>query len=172
MPSWIQQMVRASGGTPLDGVHTISYAFMLMMVGGALGYLSLIYLTDAIGRRASYFLFCLGSLLSAWYMFMMIRDLHTLVPFMVLYGYFTIGGFGTFAAYLPELFPTRVRASGQGFCWNAARSLTAIGPLIGGFLVGTFGSFPAAAMSTAVFFVIGLVAIWFGPETRGVPLAD
>ena len=172
MPSWIQQMVHASGGTPLDGVHTISYAFMLMMVGGTLGYLSLIYLTDAIGRRASYFLFCLGSLLSAWYMFTMIRDLHTLVPFMVVYGYFTIGGFGTFAAYLPELFPTRVRASGQGFCWNAARSLTAIGPLIGGFLVGTFGSFPAAAMSTAVFFVIGLVAIWFGPETRGVPLAD
>lgn len=172
MPSWIQQMVHASGGTPLDGVHTISYAFMLMMVGGALGYLSLIYLTDAIGRRASYFLFCLGSLLSAWYMFTMIRDLHTLVPFMIVYGYFTIGGFGTFAAYLPELFPTRVRASGQGFCWNAARSLTAIGPLIGGFLVGTFGSFPAAAMSTAVFFVIGLVAIWFGPETRGIPLAD
>jgi MFS family permease len=172
MPSWIQQMVRASGGTPLDGVHTISYSFMLMMVGGALGYLSLIYLTDAIGRRASYFLFCLGSLLSAWYMFTMIRDLHTLVPFMIVYGYFTIGGFGTFAAYLPELFPTRVRASGQGFCWNAARSLTAMGPLIGGFLVGTFGSFPAAAMSTALFFVIGLVAIWFGPETRGMPLAD
>ncbi len=172
MPSWIQQMVHASGGTPLDGVHTISYAFMLMMVGGALGYLSLIYLTDAIGRRASYFLFCLGSLLSAWYMFTMIRDLSTLVPFMIVYGYFTIGGFGTFAAYLPELFPTRVRASGQGFCWNAARSLTAIGPLVGGVLVGTFGSFPAAAMSTASFFVIGLVAIWFGPETRGVPLAD
>lgn len=172
MPSWIQQMVHASGGTPLDGVHTISYAFMLMMVGGALGYLSLIYLTDAIGRRASYFLFCLGSLLSAWYMFTMIRDLATLVPFMIVYGYFTIGGFGTFAAYLPELFPTRVRASGQGFCWNAARSLTAIGPLVGGVLVGTFGSFPAAAMSTASFFVIGLVAIWFGPETRGVPLAD
>ena len=63
-------------------------------------------------------------------------------------------------------------ASGQGFCWNFARSVTAVGPLVGGLLVGTFGSFPAAAASTAAFYVIGLVAIWFGPETRNVPLAD
>ena len=92
--------------------------------------------------------------------------------FMPVQGYFVIGGFGTFAAYLPELFPTRVRATAQGFCWNAARSATAIGPLVAGTLVGTFGSVPAAAASTSVFFVFGLVAIWFGPETKGVPLTD
>jgi hypothetical protein len=39
-------------------------------------------------------------------------------------------------------------------------------------LVGTFGSFPAAAASTAIFYAVGLIAIWFGPETRGVPLRD
>ena len=172
LPSWIQQLVRASGGTPLVGVQTISYAFMLMMVGAVLGYASLIFLTDGIGRRGSYFLFCLGSLISSLYLFMYIKNLSTLMWFMPVYGYFIIGGFGTFAAYLPELFPTRVRASGQGFCWNFARCVTAVGPLIGGVLVGTFGSFPAAAASTAAFYAIGLVAIWFGPETRGVPLAD
>ncbi len=80
--------------------------------------------------------------------------------------------FRTFAAYLPELFPTRFRASGQGFCWNSARCATAIGPLIGGVLVGAFGSFPAAAVSTSVFYIIGMGAIWFGPETKGVPLSD
>lgn len=172
LPSWIQQLVRMSGGSPITGVQTISYAFMLMMVGAVLGYTSLIFLTDGIGRRASYFLFCLGSLISSLYLFLFIKDLNTVMWFMPLYGYFIIGGFGTFAAYLPELFPTRVRASGQGFCWNAARCLTAIGPLIGGVLVGTFGSFPAAAASTAAFYAIGLIAIWFGPETRGVPLSD
>ena len=172
LPSWVQQLVRASGGTPLIGVQTISYVFMIMMVGAVAGYLSLVYLTDAIGRRPSYFVFCLGSMLSSMYLFIYIRDVHTLMWFMLVYGYFIIGGFGTFAAYLPELFPTRVRASGQGFCWNAARSLTAIGPFVGGYLVGVFGSIPAAAVSTAVFFSVGLVAIWFGPETRGVPLSD
>jgi MFS family permease len=172
LPSWIQQLVHASGGTPLVGVKTISYAFMLMMVGAVLGYGSLIFLTDGIGRRGSYFLFGLGSLLSSLYLFLMIKTLDDLMWFMPVYGYFIIGGFGTFAAYLPELFPTRVRATGQGFCWNAARCLTAIGPLIGGVLVGTFGSFPAAAASTAIFYAVGLIAIWFGPETRGVPLRD
>ncbi len=92
--------------------------------------------------------------------------------FMPVYGYLIIGGFGTFAVYLPELFPTRVRASGQGFCWNAARCLTAVGPLVGGVLVGTFGSFPAAAASTTVFYAVGMIAIWFGPETKGIPLSD
>lgn len=172
LPSWVQQMVRAAGGTPLVGVKTISIIFMLMMVGAVIGYLSLMYLTDAVGRRMSYFLFCLGSLVASLYLFMVVRDIHTVTWFSVVYGYFVVGGFGTFAAYLPELFPTRVRASGQGFCWNFARSVTAIGPLVGGLLVGTFGSFPAAAASTAAFYVIGLVAIWFGPETRNVPLRD
>jgi MFS family permease len=170
LPSWIQQMVRASGGT--NGVQMISYAFMLMMVGAVGGYLSLIWLTDAVGRRLSYFIFCLGGLLASLYLFMVIKDLNSLLWFMLIYGYFAIGGFGTFAAYLPELFPTRVRATGQGFCWNAARCLTAVGPLMAGTLIATFGSFPAAAASTSVAFVVGLVAIWFGPETKGKPLPD
>ncbi|MDB5582687.1 MAG: major facilitator superfamily [Bradyrhizobium sp.] len=172
LPSWIQQLVRASGGTPLAGVHAISYAFIWMMFGSVLGYATLIFLTDGIGRRASYFLFALGSVVSSLYLFVVIKDLSSLMWFMPVYGYFIIGGFGTFAVYLPELYPTRVRASGQGFCWNAARCVTAIGPLIGGVLVGTFGSFPAAAASTTVFYLIGMIAIWFGPETKGVPLSD
>ncbi|HEV2570916.1 MAG TPA: MFS transporter [Beijerinckiaceae bacterium] len=172
LPSWIQQLVHAAGGTTLTGVNAISYAFMLMMAGAVLGYLSLIFLTDGVGRRMSYFIFCLGSILTSLYLFTMVKDLTAMMWTMPVYGFFVIGGFGTFAAYLPELYPTRVRASGQGFCWNFARLVTAIGPLIGGVLVGTFGSFPAAAASTVGFFAIGLVAIWFGPETRGVPLSD
>jgi MFS family permease len=145
---------------------------MLMMVGAVIGYLTLIFLCDAVGRRMSYFLFALGSFLVSVYLFTRVDDLVTLMWVMPVFGYFVVGGFGTFAAYLPELFPTRVRASGQGFCWNAARCATALGPLIGGVLVGTFGSFPAAALSTSVFFLIGMIAIWFGPETRGVALDD
>jgi MFS family permease len=170
LPSWIQQLVRMSGAT--NGVQMISYAFILMVIGGTAGYLTLIWLTDAIGRRPSYFVFCTGAMLSALYLFLVIKDLNSVLWFMPVYGYFTIGGFGTFAVYLPELYPTRVRATGQGFCWNAARCLTAIGPLVAGALIGTFGSFPAAAASTAAFFLVGLVAIWFGPETRGMPLSD
>jgi MFS family permease len=170
LPSWIQQLVRASGGT--NGVSTISYAFMVMMVGAVLGYATLIWMTDALGRRASYFIFNICALAASLYLFWFVKDLSTLLWFMLVYGYFVIGGFGTFAVYLPELFPTRVRATGQGFCWNAARSATAIGPLIAGWLVAEFGSFPAAAASVAFAYVVGAIVIWFGPETRGIPLED
>lgn len=172
LPSWIQQLVRAAGSSPGAGVQAISHAFMLMMAGAALGYISLIFLSDAIGRRWSYFLFGFGALFSSLYLFVWITTLSGLMMFMPVYGFTVIGGFGTFAAYLPELFPTRVRATGQGFCWNFARCITAVGPLIGGSLVGTLGSFQAAAASTSVFYLIGMVAIWFGPETRGIALED
>src|SRR5271156_5694676 len=170
LPSWIQQMVRFAGGT--NGVQITSYAFMIMMVGAALGYATLIWTTEAWGRRWSYFVFNIASLVSSLYLFWFINDLNSLLCFMLVYGYFVIGGFGTFAVYLPELFPTRIRATGQGFCWNAARCATAIGPLIAGWLVAKVGSFPAAAAAVSFAYVVGAVAIWFGPETRGIPLED
>lgn len=170
LPNWIQQLVRASGAS--NGVQVVSYAFMLMMAGALAGYLSLIWFTEALGRRGAYFLFCLGSLASSLYLFVHIADLQSLLWFMPVYGYFAIGGFGTFALYLPELFPTRVRATGQGFCWNSARSITAIGPFIVGALLAAFGSIPDAAAASTVAYLVGLVAIWFGPETKGRPLED
>ena len=170
LPSWINQLVRAAGGT--SGVAAVSYAFMIMMVGAIAGYASLIWITEWLGRRGAYFVFCLGALASSLYLFMVITNLDTLLWFMLVYGYFVIGGFGTFALYLPELFPTRVRATGQGFAWNAARCITAAGPLLVGTMLAAFGSFPAAAAATTAAYVIGLVAIWFGPETKGQPLED
>ena len=170
LPSWIQQMVKAGGGT--NGVQMTSYAFMNMMVGAVFGYATLIWTTEALGRRLSYFIFNIAALASSLYLFWYINDLNSLLWFMLVYGYFVIGGFGTFAVYLPELFPTPVRATGQGFCWNAARAVTAIGPLIAGWLVAEFGSFPAAASAVAFAYLAGAVTIWFGPETQGVPLPD
>jgi len=59
-------------------------------------------------------------------------------------GFFVTGGVGFFAAYLPELFPTALRATGQGFRWNAACPIAALGPLMFGNLAGVLGSVPAA----------------------------
>jgi len=51
-----------------------------------------------------------------------------------------------------------------------ARALTAIGPIAGSVIIGRFGSFPTASAAIALFYIVGLVAIWLGPETKGVPL--
>ena len=170
IPSWIHELLGPVNATRSSTI--VSYATMLESGGAVVGYITLIWLTRAIGRRWSYFAFCLGALLSSLYLFTQIHTYQSVLVMMPFYGYFVIGGFGTFAAYLPELFPTIVRATGQGFAWNFARLITGIGPFIGGTLIATLGSYPAASATISMVFVIGLFAIWFGPETRGKALRD
>ncbi len=171
LPGWINQLLGPS--TPAVAAWTISWSFMLMNFGAVAGYIVLVFFADAIGRRLSYFIFCAGGLASILYTFRdgtTLAQLQTMLPVM---GFFILGGFGNFAAYLPELFPTRIRATGQGFCYNMSRLLTSPGPLIVGTLVGTFGgSIPRASSMVALTLLIGMVAIWFGPETAGKPLRD
>jgi MFS family permease len=171
LPSWIHQLSVVASDHRNVG-STVSYAFILMMIGATLGYLTLIWMLDALGRRMSYFIFSVGSLAISLVLFMTSHSIDRVLWLMPLYGYFVIGAFGTFAAYLPELFPTRVRATGQGFCWNMARALTSIGPIAGNVVVAKFGSFPAASAAVSLLFIVGMVSIWLGPETKGVPLDD
>jgi MFS family permease len=170
LPTWIHEIVGPAGAAQIGRIT--SQSFMIVNAGALAGYLTLIWLTEAVGRRWSYFLFCLGAAVTNVVMFTYIRTMDAYMPFMLIYGYFAIGGFGTFAVYLPELFPTRIRATGQGFCWNMARIVTGAGPLTSGLLVGTFGSIPRAGMMVAWIYVVGLIAIWFGPETKGRVLPD
>jgi MFS family permease len=145
---------------------------MLANIGAVFGFLAVMWLVDAVGRRWSYFLIVVGCIGTSLFAFTQISTIEALLWFMPLYGFFAIGGFATFAVYLPELFPTRIRATGQGFCWNTGRAFTAVGPLVSGALVGVFDSVPMAAVAVSTSYLIGLVAIWFGPETRGLPLPD
>ena len=150
----------------------VSYVFMLLNAGAIFGYLTLMWLADAAGRRWAYTIFATGGIAITWYTFRSSTTLADLKMLISIYGFFTVGGFGAPAAYLPELYPTRMRATGVGFCYNMSRLLTAPWPFVGGVLVGTLGSVPAAVSAVQLFLIVGIVAIWFGPETKGVPLQD
>jgi MFS family permease len=169
LPVWIRGL---AGADPRLAVAATSQFFMLSNVGGVVGYLAVMWLSDAIGRRWSYFLMAIGCMAANLFMFTQIGTMTDLLWFAPIYGFFVVGGFGTFAVYLPELFPTRNRATGQGFCWNAARIVTAVGPVATGAIVNALGSEPAAGATVTAIYLVGLIAIWFGPETRGVPLLD
>jgi MFS family permease len=169
IPTWVNQLVKPGVENP---VLQVSYVFMLLNAGAIFGYLTLMWLADAAGRRWAYTIFATGGIAITWYTFRSsttLADLKMLIP---IYGFFTVGGFGAPAAYLPELYPTRMRATGVGFCYNMSRLLTAPWPFVGGVLVGTLGSVPAAVSAVQLFLIVGIVAIWFGPETKGVPLQD
>src|SRR6266508_2163885 len=137
LPIWIHQLVGSQDAAV--GIDATGKCFMLANIGAVVGYLSVMWLNDALGRRWAYSLVVVGCIGTSLFAFMRIQTIEALLWFMPLYGLFAIGGFGTFAAYLPELFPTRIRATGQGFCWNMERALTAVGPLISGLLVDVVG---------------------------------
>lgn len=168
IPSWIGQLADSSS----NASTLVSVAFMLLNAGAILGYVSLMFLADLIGRRGTFFFFCAGALVMSLVLFGTATSVSGIMWLIPLYGFFAIGGFGIFAIYLPELFPTVVRGTGQGLAWNFARLVTGFGVLGSGLLVGTLGSYPRAAAAVSAAYVIGLVVIWFGPETKGQPLRD
>ncbi|MEX3786501.1 MFS transporter [Paraburkholderia sp. BR14374] len=142
-------------------------AFMANNAGAVLGFMStlvLVSLVPRISRRAVYAAFCAGAWISMIALFSAAKTLATFRFAMFGFGFFALGGFGIVALYLTELFPLHVRATGQGFTWNVARLFTALGPLFVSSASATLG-FRTVGIAIATAFGIGLVAIFFGPET-------
>ena len=135
----------------------VKLATNLFNVGGLVGTLLTIPIAKHVGRRMMYLFYYILSAAAVMATFGLDLDSHTR-----LYGYFFIGVtvfgiFGSFTYYLPELFPTRLRATGSGFCYNSGRIVAAAGP----FLVGRVSSMGADALGTAlnVLFWIGAVPL-------------
>ena len=93
--------------------------------------------------------------------------LPALLLLLPLLGFFNNGIFSGFPIYLPELYPTRIRATGAGFCFNVGRLLASSGPYLTGYLVAALGGFGRAASAVAVIYLVGLLILPFAPETGG-----
>ncbi|TAJ54478.1 MAG: MFS transporter [Nevskiaceae bacterium] len=156
--------------------HWKTLATTYFNLGGLIGTLLTIPASKHLGRRAMFGIYWAVSAAAVLATFGL-----DLAPQWRLYGYFVIGlsvfgVFGSFTYYLPELFPTRLRGTGAGFCYNIGRVIAAGGP----FLVGAIASQGANAATRAVevlFYVgfiplIGLLLLPWVIETRGRALAD
>lgn len=150
----------------------VSYATMLLNAGALLGYLSFGPLADKFGRRPVFALMCFGSLVMLPVTFLTPRAYAQVLALLPLLGFFNNGIFSGFAIYLPELYPTLIRATGAGFCFNVGRVLAASGPFLTGYLVSVLGGFGRAASAVALIYLLGLVIVLFARETKGQPLPD
>ena len=148
----------------------ISYATMTLNVGALAGYLAFGPLADRWGRRPVFALMCAGSLVMLPVTFLGPSTYAGVLLLLPLLGFFNNGIFSGFPIYLPELYPTRIRATGTGFCFNAGRLLAAGGPFLTGILVASLGSFGRAASAVGSIYLVGLAILFFAPETKGRPL--
>ncbi|TLY28597.1 MAG: MFS transporter [Nitrospirae bacterium] len=150
----------------------VSYAIMALNLGALVGYFCFGPMADRFGRRPIFAVMCAGSLVMLPITFLTppaYADVLLLLPVL---GFFNNGIFSGFPIYLPELYPTSLRATGAGFCFNAGRILASTGPFLTGFLVTSLGSFGRAASAVALIYLVGLAILPFAPETRGRPLPD
>ncbi|MEI6195056.1 MAG: MFS transporter [Verrucomicrobiota bacterium] len=148
----------------------VSYATMLLNAGAIAGYLSFGPLADRFGRRWAFALMCLGSMVMLPATFLTPHSYVQVLILLPLLGFFNNGIFGGFPIYLPELYPTRIRATGAGFCFNIGRALASVGPFVTGYLVMAFGNFGRAASAVALIYLVGLLILPFATETKGRPL--
>ncbi|MDB5460081.1 MAG: mmlH1 [Caulobacteraceae bacterium] len=139
----------------------------VIIFGSFLGYISSAYLSDMVGRRRNFFIFAVGSVAVVLaYTQLQISNLQMLWLGLPL-GFFASGSFSGMGPLYTELFPTRVRGGGQGFCYNFGRGLASIFPTLVG-LLSTRLPLGAAIGAFAVgAYLLMIAAAMLLPETRG-----
>jgi MFS family permease len=199
-PSWVDKLTEAkfnttkaelvAAGQTAEAEALVrpaarEWTLIWLSMGAIVGTLGAAFMGDWIGRRPAYFILCLLSLITAWYLYLGHNEYSPMLLFWTfIVGAFSASFYGWLPLYLPELFGTNVRATGQGFSFNFGRILAAIGVLQMGSLLKTFqqdatvlgvhipAGFPLACSVICFVYFVGMVIIWFAPETKGQPLPD
>ncbi|MES2598352.1 MAG: MFS transporter [Verrucomicrobiota bacterium] len=175
--------------------NIIEYVVIATALGAILITLITPLVADKLGRRVTYFLLCVLALASSFVFF---KTNHSYtgggMPVWLMISAFLLGGltasfYGFFPLYFPELFPTSVRATGQGFCFNFGRLIAAIGSLQFVNLMSMFGSAKVTELEgearrlmqlqveanaftvLSCIYLVGMVLVWFAPETKGKALS-
>jgi MFS family permease len=189
LPSWADKLAP-------DNPHAKGFVQVMVSIGAIIGCFFSPLVGGRFGRRPTYFGLCLFSLLACGYLFRGLTEYNAAFLSMALIaGCATASFYGWLPLYLPELFPTRVRATGQGLSYNFGRVFAAAGVLMLGQvdqLQQYFGAarenssqflawltwtaadttYPRACAVLTLIYLVGMVLIWLAPETKGKPLPD
>src|SRR5499427_5012391 len=169
VPSYVGSVATAAG---LAAQRWVGLAGLVQNIGALIGFISFGFLADGLGRKPTTFLYYLMSLTLTPIVYLGVQDIHLLLLAFAVYGFFVQGVFSWTAIWLPELFPTRIRATAAGFIFNTPRLISAIAPLIAGTIIVGLGGYGRAATIIGLFYSIGLFAVPFLPETKGKPLTE
>lgn len=173
LPTIQGQLLALQGITGPAAAPFIGHGMMLWGLGGIIGYATFGFIADVVGRRATIIFYNVGTIVVGLYLYLWV-DTYDLYPYLLpVFGYFVFGVFSGHAVYLPELFPTHVRATAVSFCNGSGRVITSFGPLVAGLLVGALGgSFTKATAVITCFAGLSIIAALLGRETKDEVLPD
>jgi MFS family permease len=198
---WTPELVRNNvlkGEAPRVQDNYASLTSLLQNFGAFFGIYAFSLLTGMVGRRIAFAIAIFLGLSATIMVFGFMTEKEQIWWMIPILGFCTLMIFGGYAIYFPELFPTRLRSTGTGFCYNVARYLAAVSPFILGHLAGAFraaegtdryeaglssltflssvgsvdSAFRYAALTVAMIYLLGLVVLPFAPETKGKPLPE
>ncbi|MCW2946215.1 MAG: major facilitator superfamily 1 [Actinoallomurus sp.] len=149
-----------------------SRAGMIYNGGAIAGYIAFGFLADRIGRKPTVMLFFGASLILTPVLFLWTHDLTLAAVVLVVNGFFTLGQYTWMPVWLPEFYPTHLRATGTAFVFNAARFVAFLGPLLSGAIISRLGGYGVAATTVGLIYILGLVVAPMCPETRGERLPE
>ena len=177
-PELITEGLKAQG----EPQHVIDLvrgrATALQDVGSFLGMVAFTIVATTLGRRPAFFgafVLCLATTIFVFNRLHTSTDAYWMLPMM---GFAQLSVFGGYSIYFPEIFPTRLRGTGVGFCYNTVRYLAAAFPPMLMYLntmmvdQGIEEPFRKAATYLSFVFALGLVALIWAPETKGQPLPE
>lgn len=151
------------------GAAWASYAGMAFTLGSIFGYITFGFMADAFGRRPVTLAFFIIALVTTPLLFFTTDEPMLLLCLAFLSAFFANGQYTWMPVWLPELYPTHMRATALAFAFNAPRFLAFLGPVVAGTLIG-HGGYGVAAVILSSVYVLGIIATPFLPETNGKPL--
>jgi MFS family permease len=168
-PELISTALKDAPQATVDTVR--GWGTALQDAGAFLGMVTFTLVASLMSRRAAFmgaFALCLVITAFVFNSLHSARDAYWMLPLM---GFAQLAVFAGYSIYFPELFPTRLRGTGVGFCYNTVRYLAAPAPMLLGYL-STLLSFRTAAILMSSVYLVGLIALIWAPETKDKPLPE
>ncbi len=148
-----------------------SKGMILFDVGALAGMFAFTFVASYLNRRKAFlgsFILCLGISAFVFYSLRTETDAYWMLPLM---GFAQLAVFAGYSIYFPELYPTRLRGAGVGFCYNTVRFLTVPFNILMGHLAAWL-DFRTAVIILSSVYLIGVVTLLWAPETKGQPLPE
>jgi len=156
----------------------VGIGLMLQDVGAFFGVYFFTILAARLGRKPAFGVCFISAFVATACIFHFLRQPSQVFWMLPILGFWTLSVFGGYAIYFPELYPTRMRSSGVGFCYNVGRVITAIVLFGSAYVVqmlqtvGVKEPFRVGSVLFTCLYLLGIIALFWAPETKGRPLPE